>query len=131
RKELAVLRNEAEGLLRNYADTMRDNVDQIPDELKSQAGEAFAALREAKDDSTIAPEEMKSLMEALQNRLLDIGRIIYGQLSGSGGGRASGGSAQPSGGDVDDLSDLLAEDGMTGEFDNDATITADYEAVED
>ena len=116
RKQLVLLKNQAEGLLRKYEEVMRDNSEGLPDELKSGAGEAFAAVREAMDSRSMPAPEMKAKMDSLQEQILNIGRYIYSQSNVS--------PPPPS-----EPNPYVEEDAEAG-FDDYETIHADYEPID-
>ena len=118
RKQLVLLKNQAEGLLRKYEEVMRDNAERLPSELKSSAGEAFAAVREAMDNRSMPASEMKSKIDRLQEQILSIGKTFYPPT----------GSA-PIPAEEEAMEEILPED-LTEGFDNDETIHADYEPID-
>jgi molecular chaperone DnaK len=127
RKKVVELRNRAESLLYSYETTLRDNGELISEELKTQAA-AHATELKAAISSASSPEEIATPLDNLQKTLYDIGADIYRQK----------GDQPPLDGDYDDNDDTLAAriprkpfppDGDDS-FDDDATVTADYEAVD-
>ncbi|MEM9213425.1 MAG: molecular chaperone DnaK [Cyanobacteria bacterium P01_F01_bin.150] len=124
RKQLIILKNQAEGLLRKYEEVMRDNAEGLPDSLKDNAREAFAAVRETMDSRATPPSEMKMKMDSLQEQILNIGRYIYGQSS-------SKTPPPPPPPRMDNIAEsALSEEDFTEGFDNDETIHADYEHID-
>ncbi|MBW4690295.1 MAG: molecular chaperone DnaK [Lyngbya sp. HA4199-MV5] len=120
RKKLVVLKNQADSLLYSYETLLRDNGDFIRDDLKTQALEKVTVLKAAAADSTIAPETFKQHLDTLQETLLAIGASVYQQANEVPADEAAT-QFSPSNGasDPDDYS-----------FEDDATVTADYEAVD-
>lgn len=118
RKQLILLKNQAEGLLRKYEEVMRDNSDGLPDELKASAGEAFAAVREAMDSRSMPAPDMKAKMDTLQEQILNIGRYIYGQSN-----------VPPPPPPPSEPNPYIAED-AEAEFEDYETIHADYEPID-
>jgi molecular chaperone DnaK len=127
RKKLVELRNQADSLFYSYETTLRDNDEFIPDHLKTQAVEKVAELKAAIADPSVTVEEMRQRLDALQKTLLDIGASVYQRDNQSSEGDeldedatvpfpAAGGSPNPN----NDYSFV----------ENDATVTADYEAVD-
>lgn len=122
RKALVELKNQADALFYTYETTMRDNSEFITEELKAQAMARVADLKAAIADPTITTDEMKHKLDALQQTLLDIGSSVY----------------QRSSDEEDNFSYLRGDDNTaaydleskSGLDDEDATITADYEAVD-
>lgn len=125
RKQMVLVKNQAEGVLRNYEDVMRDNAEHISEKLKAEAGEAFAALRAAMGDRDATVEIVKGCMDSLQTKILEIGTAIYNDASG---GLGNSGFDQSSAGNVSP--GMFADDEMTEDFEDDATISAGYEIIE-
>jgi molecular chaperone DnaK len=132
RKQLVELKNQAEAMFYNYETTLRDNGQFVPENLKAQGAEQISELKAAAANANTTVEEMQQRLNNLQQTLLTIGSSIY---------QGAGGSIP-----ADDISaSYLSEetisvdftaDSSTGssdddyDFDTDATITADYEAVD-
>ncbi|HEY9645448.1 MAG TPA: molecular chaperone DnaK, partial [Chroococcidiopsis sp.] len=127
RKQLVELRNQAEALFYSYESTLRDHASIITEDFKAQAADKVADLRAAIADRNIAVDDMKNRINALQQALLDIGSSVYQQV-------------EPDTPDFDySGSDALGDD-SNGHyeseeeedygFENDETVTADYEAVD-
>lgn len=134
RRQLVQLQNQADTLYSNYESTMRDNTEHIPAELKAQAGEGVAALKAAIADKDV--DLVQEKIAALEDILLSIGTTVYQQAAGgdqeyvsAGVSPAShaaanlNGHAEPVYDDTDGSDDDF-------DFEDDATITADYEAVD-
>jgi len=120
RKKLVALKNQADSLFYSYETTLRDNGEFIAEDLKVQALEKVAELKAAVADATIAPETFKQRLDTLQETLLAIGASVYQRANEIPDDEATT-QYSPSNGslDPDDYS-----------FENDATVTADYEAVD-
>ncbi|OUC16691.1 MAG: molecular chaperone DnaK [Alkalinema sp. CACIAM 70d] len=150
RKEVAELKNRSDNLFYSYETTLRDNGEFINDGLKREAAEKVTLLRAAIDDPAISLEEMSARLNGLQQILFEIGAAVYqaGVSSGASTSEAvpasspTSGLATPASSDVDPLDDLSALEEETVrvnnanpfaeefDFDSDATITADYEAID-
>jgi molecular chaperone DnaK len=131
RKQLVELRNQADTLLYSYESTLRDHAEFISDELKIQASDRVAELRQGIADRDIAPEEMRRRLDALQQILLVIGTEIYQRL---------GQDFDEESALSDDASPISSFNGH-GEptqsneledygFDDDDTVTAPYEPID-
>ncbi|MBW4470480.1 MAG: molecular chaperone DnaK [Stenomitos rutilans HA7619-LM2] len=120
RKKLVVLKNQADSLFYSYETLLRDNGDFIRDDLKAQALEKVTELKAAAADPTIAPETFKQHLDTLQETLLAIGASVYQRANEVPDDEATT-QFSPSNGSFD------PEDYS---FENDATVTADYEAVD-
>lgn len=143
RKQLVELKNQAETLLYSYETTMRDTGELVSEALKGQGSHQAEMLRAAIANSTISVDELKQQLNALQQTLLEIGASVY-QRSGT---TNSGDSAdellaetvhysydQPLTDEDDSTAAGVSAKSDPGsdefDFDVDATITADYEAVD-
>jgi molecular chaperone DnaK len=138
RKQLAELRNQAEALFNSYEMTLRDHGDVIDEAAKSAASDRVAELRAAITDRSISAEAFRDRVNALQQALMEIGSIVY-QQAGSDESTAyepvsSAPPPQPEyDSDMTQEYDLEADMPLDDEdysFDNDETVTADYEAVD-
>ncbi|WP_421655519.1 molecular chaperone DnaK [Leptothermofonsia sp. ETS-13] len=126
RKKLVELKNQADSLFYSYETTLRDNIEFIPDNLKVQATEKVAELKAAIANPSVSVEEMRARLDALQQTLFDIGASVYQRANQSQDDEDLDENAtvrfdRPAG-----PSDLEDDDN----FENDATVTADYEAVD-
>lgn len=150
RKVVAEMKNKADTLFYSYESTMRENAEWISDERKAQAQESEATLRNALNTKDITPELLQEALDTLQQTIFAIGAEMYRQVNeenydiamdettpdASSEPPDTGSSVEPppsgaalgnSVSGTPDAIDLLADD---PEFDLDATITADYEAIE-
>lgn len=131
RRQVADLVNQADNLFYSYEATMRDNSELMDPALKASAEEKATELRVAMQDKGISPEELRSTMDGLQQALFSIGSTLYRQSDQEDDAvdfnvdmpaEASETVAQP------------AEPAVASESDDnidlDATITADYEAID-
>ncbi|ASC69947.1 Chaperone protein dnaK3 [Halomicronema hongdechloris C2206] len=147
RKSLADLRNRADSLFYSYESTMRDNADLMDDILKEDVTEKATELRAALNDRAITPEELQSKIDGLQQALFAVGATLYQQAE-QGGDESDAEYMDPAydGADADAEEGTYGGDGHDGdaidsgdggdsedEFgldDLDATVTADYEAID-
>ncbi|XHX77247.1 MAG: molecular chaperone DnaK [Stenomitos frigidus ULC029] len=120
RKKLVVLKNQADSLFYSYEDTLRDAGEFIAADLKVQAAEKVAELKAAIANSAIAPEEFKQRLDALQETLFSLGASVYQRTEATDDETATYVSTSDESIDADD----------DDSFENDATVTADYEAVD-
>ncbi|MBW4579200.1 MAG: molecular chaperone DnaK [Tildeniella nuda ZEHNDER 1965/U140] len=121
RKKLVALKNQADSLFYSYETTLRDNDEFIADDLKVQALEKVTELKAAAADPTIAPETFRQRLDTLQETLLAIGASVYQRANEVPSDEATT-QFHPSNGSLDPDDDY--------NFENDATVTADYEAVD-
>jgi molecular chaperone DnaK len=129
RQEMVVLRNQADSLLYSYETTMRDNAEFVTDDLKQFAAQKMAELRAAISDRTITVEAMRDRLDALQHALLTVGESVYKQAGEADTTRSSYDSAAPWT-DQQETETAMMDDEYSGDFVNDDTIAADYEAVD-
>lgn len=135
RRELVVLRNQADTLLYSYETTLRDNGEFISDQLRNSATQRVAELRAAIADRGITVEDMRQRLDALQQTLLTIGEEVYRHVQQPDTTESYQYDDTPtqaapwSNGHVATDASPFAEE-YTEEFINDETITADYEAVD-
>ncbi|MEO0456771.1 MAG: molecular chaperone DnaK [Cyanobacteria bacterium P01_A01_bin.114] len=158
RKVIADLKNRADTLLYSYESTMRDNADMIDAPLSAQATEHAQMLRAAMQDKSVGVGELQQALDDLQQTIFAIGATLYRQANEEnydvgdepenvGGGDDLDGSSAVSEDDsaVDPFgaseqsaptdeaaatAPTVEMGAMAPEFDLDATITADYEAIE-
>jgi molecular chaperone DnaK len=135
RRQVADLKNHADNLFYSYEATMRDNGDLMDPILRATAEEKATELRVAMQDRSVAPEDLRAAIEGLQQALFSIGSTLYRQDGLAEDGvdfdvdvptqvmnHAETDGEMP----VDTTSPDIEEDDM----DLDATITADYEAID-
>ena len=145
RKVVAEMRNKADTLFYSYESTMRENAEWISDERKAHAQESETALREALNNKDITPEALQEALDALQQTIFAIGAEMYRQVNPDDNYDIAMDETTPdmqpesssheevtseepvAAAATPDAIDLLADE---PEFDFDATITADYEAIE-
>lgn len=134
RKQLVQLQNQADSLLSNYESTMRDNVEFIPADLKTQANEGIAELKAAIADKDI--DRVQAGISGLEQILLSIGTAVYQQAAGNEQDYAaadySAETEDMTAADMNGYGDptLTVEEEDDYGFEDDETITADYEAVD-
>jgi molecular chaperone DnaK len=147
RRELANLRNQADSLFYSYESTLRDSADSLTEDLRRTAAERVSDLRSALNNRAITVEEMRAALDSLQQVLYSIGELVYQKAAPSPASSAS--APAPSGGEEYAFAAAAAASGGEeyayaaaapwasdapsadyGEFADDETITADYEAVD-
>lgn len=133
RMEVANLQNRADNLFYSYEATMRDNGDLMDATIKASAEEKAAELRAAIADRAITPEVLQQAIDALQQALLDIGAAMYQQAGSDDDNIDFDVDLPPS----TVLDENVVQDAVGTEVDEedeldglDATITADYEAID-
>lgn len=116
RIELIELKNQADSLLYSYDLTLQESASMIDAQLKVDADEKRAELQALLEDASVSIEAVQTCLEAFQQVLFTIGTAVYQQPGQMPPGIAD--SVTHGGQDDTDV-------GL-----DDATITADYEAVE-
>jgi molecular chaperone DnaK len=124
RKELVEMKNQADALFYTYETTIRDNSEWITEDLKAQGAERAVELKAAIANPATRVDEMKQKLDAFQQILLDIGASVY-QRSSDLDESLEDPDDKPNGDTAE-----YNFDGIPGLDDEDATITADYEAVD-
>jgi len=129
RKQVADLVNQADNLFYSYEATLRDNSELMDPALKASAEEKATELRVAMQDKAISPEDLRSAIEGLQQALFNIGSTLYQQTDQDD---------EAVDFEVDMPTEHMSETEMQGfnraesaeDPDLDATLTADYEAID-
>ncbi|NDJ15913.1 molecular chaperone DnaK [Myxacorys almedinensis] len=124
RKHLVELKNQADTLFYSYETTMRDNGEFINDDLKGQANEKVAELKAAIADPKISIDDMKARLDALQHTLFTIGSAVYQGVDLGGGASGTSAFSQSA------YDETVSANPAHFDFEEDATVTADYEAVD-
>ncbi len=146
RLQISQLKNQAESLFYSYQSTLKQNASVIGEELKTQATQKINKLRQAFANPNSSVEQIKQLIESFQQTVLAVGAAVYQQVNQSSGSDFGGGyttststktntkSAPPilevSVSDYSTSSPLTQTEEVNFEFDDDDTVTADYEAVD-
>lgn len=139
RRQVADLVNQADNLFYSYEATLRDNSDLMDPVLKAAAEQKAAELRAAMQDKAIAPDDLRSALEGLQQSLFSIGSTLYQQTEEEESDEAVDFNVEVDmptvAMDETELQSMHhaasnAESTKADNFDLDATITADYEAID-
>ena len=120
RKKLVAFKNQADGLFYSYEDTLRDAGEFIAEDLKVRALEKVTELKAAVANPAISPEDFKQRLDALQETLFALGASVYQRTEATDDEAATHVSSPNEAMDPED----------DYSFENDATVTADYEAVD-
>jgi molecular chaperone DnaK len=128
RKQLVELKNQADTLFHSCETTLRENAESISDSLKSQATEKVTALKATLNaagtaNPTVSLDDVKTQMEELQQTLYAIGAAVYQNAPASGSANFEMNST-----DLNDDDETVSASDF--HFEEDATVTADYEAVD-
>ncbi|MCG8366346.1 MAG: molecular chaperone DnaK [Pseudanabaenales cyanobacterium] len=130
RKLLADLRNRADNLFYSYEAMLRDNSDLMIEQLKAEAHEKAEELRGALADRTISPDELQQRIDIMQQTLFAIGSNLYQQANVEDFAANETAFADVRRGEgLPDINGSASE-GEQFDDDADATVTADYEAID-
>jgi molecular chaperone DnaK len=136
RRKLVELKNQADSLFYSYETTLRDNGEFIGDYLKQQAQAQAEEWKKLVAQPNADVDEVKQKLDAFQQTLLTIGAEVYKRANQQSSVDEIGDDDGSDGGELGTTAyirnpdDPLAPDGGDFNFEEDATITADYEAVE-
>ncbi|MCY7391678.1 MAG: molecular chaperone DnaK [Leptolyngbyaceae cyanobacterium CAN_BIN12] len=130
RKKLVDLKNQADTLFYSYETTLRDNSEWITEELKVQGEHRVEELKTAIATPNITVDEMQQRLDALQQTLLAIGASVYARTSASSTDEFTPTGTQDATVEYDLNSHAAPIDDDEISFEEDATVTADYEAVD-
>ena len=131
RMQLVELKNQADSLFYSYESTMKDNSDLIREDLKVQIQEKKVQLETTLKDSSISIEEVKSVLEEFRQTLLAVGTDVYHQAN-----RGVDEEFETIEESImmelneDNQEDSSQEEEFSFDFDEDDTVTGDYEAVD-
>ena len=131
RIQLVELKNQADSLFYSYETTLKDNGDQVREELKAQGKQKKQQLQAALTDSSVSLEEVKQRLDDFQQTLFAIGAAVYQQASPSldpeDFTEAEEVASTPA---FSEYSETASEEeDLILNFDEE-TVTADYEAVD-
>lgn len=126
RMQLVELKNQADSLFHSYETTVKENGDAISESLKAQANEKIAQLRSAIANPKVSIDEVKSHLDGLQQLLYTVGSAVYEKAQSFGNSTFE--PTPDSGINFED--DTVSVDMSAFAFETDATLTADYEAVD-
>jgi molecular chaperone DnaK len=134
RLEMIAVRNQAEDLLYTYESTLKDNEHLISDRLKLEVSQKATELRSAFAQQSTTIEEVKQILNNFQQTLLSIGTDVYNNVDVEQNQSVSAAEIAISAESNPELTDTLENATVAEEynfdFDEDYTVTADYEAIE-
>jgi molecular chaperone DnaK len=131
RKQLVELKNQAESLFYSYETTLRDHGEFIQASMKTDAIEQVAELKAALASPSATADQVRGLLDQLQQTLFSIGSAVYQRAGGSGTSATS--APVPATGYNPDAETMVANmdgSGMNFGGGDEATVTADYEAID-
>lgn len=132
RRVVADLKNRADNLFYSYEETMRDNAELLEESLKVDLEEKASQLRATMADRNASPEGLQRQIDLLQQTLFSVGATLYSQADtrASEENNISMGSSVPKQDELSTYEGSNEENYLFDEEDLDATVTADYEAID-
>ncbi|MDB9518432.1 molecular chaperone DnaK [Roseofilum reptotaenium CS-1145] len=130
RRQLAELKNQAEGLFQSYYSTLEQNRDVIPEDLQVEAQGRIEQLRVSLEAPDSSVEAVKEQMNALQQILFTIGSSVY---AGSGAVEDFTQGETVIDSAVETLQSSVESEQEEEDFsfdEEDETVSADYEEIE-
>ena len=115
RVRLVEMKNQAEGLIYSYESTLQSNPSVLSESVKADADRRCEQVRTLINAPDTTIEGLQAALDSFQEVLFELGSSVYGKSSTST-------PAAPIPGII------MGGDGTN--FEEDATVTADYEAVE-
>jgi molecular chaperone DnaK len=112
RVRLVEMKNQAEGLIYSYETTLQDNPSLLSESVKADADRRCREVKALIDSPNTTIEALQRALDSFQEILFEIGSSVYGK---------SGSTPVTPG---------IIMGGEGTDFEEDATVTADYEAVE-
>lgn len=131
RKQVVEVKNQADSLFYSYETTLKENSQFISEDLKAQAFEKAAQLRAAITDTSISLDEMRQEIESFQQMLFRLGAEVYGNVSQPQDDYGDRSYEAPTVFASEDLETRSEpEEEFDFNFEDENTVSADYEAVE-
>ena len=135
RMAIAELQNTAESLFYSYESTLRDNIELTNTSLNESADAKRAELEEILKRPDATPEQVKACLDEFQKAVLAIGASMYeqGPAGSTSHGEAPSSSPEPQDSVPMEEAPTVAGEAISDDdfsFDEDETMTSDYEAVE-
>ncbi len=128
RKQFVDLKNQADSLFYSYETTMRENADFVSEEMRTQATAHVAMLKGAIANPKTSVEELQSCLDALQQVLYAIGSAVYQGVDPTTASTLDASAVSQQ--DFLDETISASTADYQNPFEEDATVTADYEAVD-
>ncbi|MFW6264452.1 MAG: molecular chaperone DnaK [Cyanobacteriota bacterium] len=134
RMQMVELRNQADSLFYTYETTLKEHGDSVREDLKVETKAKYEQLQKALVNPSIVPEKVKTIIEEFRQAVLAMGTDLY-QQSEQGvdpefEAVVASTPAESSQNFPEAGLDEAEEEEFSFEFDEDETITADYEPVD-
>ncbi len=130
RKQVVDVKNQADSLFYSYDSTLKENSQFISEELKAQARQKAVELRAAVADPSIGLDDMRQQIDDFQQMLFVIGAEVYKQANQHQDeyDESYPASTPEFRDDLETRSE--GEEDFDFNFEDENTVSADYEAVE-
>ena len=131
RRRVAELTNRADNLFYSYDATLRDNAELLDDGTKADLEEKVTQLRATINNRSVRPEDLESKINALQEALFSVGSKLYREAEEPASiDMEIPASAYNHAVDEESAMDMADDDEDYDDVGLDATVTADYEAID-
>ncbi|MBW4574634.1 MAG: molecular chaperone DnaK [Aphanothece sp. CMT-3BRIN-NPC111] len=136
RIQVAQLKNQADSMFYSFESTLKDNAAFISEDLKTQAEQKATALRLALEDPSISLEKLNKQLEVFQETLFAMGTAVYQKGNNTPNDNEftapNKSKFTPFTPNFSNASESTpeAQEELNFDFDEDQTITADYETIE-
>lgn len=136
RLQMVEVKNQAENLIQSYQSTLVDNPDMISPPFKVEMDNKLKQLRAVLNDDSSDIDAAKAMVDEFQQMLFAVGTAVYQKSPAVTPGNATEDTEYLDGYDDATVSVEFSGSSATGDddfvfdFDDDATVTADYEPVD-
>lgn len=131
RRQMIELKNQADSLFYSYESTLKENAALINEDLKVQAKARVEELKASLANPASSVEDVKQQLETLQQTLFSIGASVYQQANSTvqEDGSYTADYSTPEGTSTENSQSESSEEEEFS-FEEDDTVTADYESIE-
>lgn len=136
RLQMVEVKNQAENLIQSYQSTLVDNPDMISPPFKVEMDKKLEQLRAVFNDDSSDLDAAKALVDEFQQMLFAVGTAVYQKSPGITPSNGMEETEYLDGYDDATVSvefsgsSAMGDDDFVFDFDDDATVTADYEPVD-
>ena len=124
KRELAELRNAADSLAYSAEKTLRDNEEQVSDDLKTTVEAAIAETRTALEGDDA--DRLRETTEALSQAMQEIGQAVYGSAAGADAADAESTAGPPG---PDGTSDGTSDGAAGDQSEAESTVEGEFREV--
>ena len=136
RLQMVEVKNQADNLIQSYQSTLTDNPDMISRPFKVEMDAKLEQLRAVFTNDSSDLDTAKAIVEEFQQMLFSVGTAVYQKSSGINPSNGTESTEYVDGYDDATVSvefsgsSATEDDDFIFDFDDDATVTADYEPVD-